>query len=147
MPSDRAWFSVIELAPHRPTDTDVVPIVVRLVESVTVTLTVKVPVAVYTFGIGGDVPVKPPRFWGPLPSPKSMTVLITLIPEGTVTWIVNVVCVFAFAGTGEYVMMIVGGDTGITLTNVDEVLELPAASVTVPLAVYVPGDAYTCETI
>jgi hypothetical protein len=62
-----------------------------------------------------------------------MTVLTTLIPEGTVTWIVKVVCAFALAGTGENVMTTVGAGTGMTVTAVDTVLVFPDASETVPV--------------
>ena len=68
------------------------------------------------------------------------------MPLGNVTWIVSVVWVFTWPGTGDGVMIIVGSGTGITVTVVEVVAEFPAVSVSVPVTVYVPAFWYTCDT-
>src|SRR5471030_3349322 len=59
----------------------------------------------------------------------------------------NVVCVLTFPGTGDGVMMIVGRGTGITVTDVETVIELPPASTTVALIRYVAASLKTWVTV
>src|SRR4029453_10950518 len=71
----------------------------------------------------------------------------TLMPLGSVTWIVSVVWVFTFPGTGDGVMMMVGFGTGITVIDVETFDELPKTSVTVPVITKVPADLKTWLTL
>src|SRR4029077_3766209 len=71
----------------------------------------------------------------------------TLMPLGSVTWIVSVVWVFTFPGTGDGVMMMVGFGTGITVTDVETFDELPKTSVTVPVITKVPAVLKTWLTL
>ena len=57
------------------------------------------------------------------------------MPVGTVIWIVKVVSVLTFEGTGDELMLMPACTAGVTNTVVTAVPETPFASITVALTV------------